>query len=99
MIANVTPVFRQGSLGDPGNYRPVNSVPDIGRNYNKNRIHCHIEKQDGFCEGRSCWSFLRAPASLRIRAVQFDIGYLDFQKALDKSSTLKALKEIRLARH
>ncbi|XP_053141296.1 tripartite motif-containing protein 66 isoform X2 [Hemicordylus capensis] len=59
-VANVTPIFKKGSRGDPGNYRPVSltSVPDkLMENILKDKIVKHIEEQDllgekqhGFCK-------------------------------------------------
>ncbi|CAM4529159.1 unnamed protein product [Caretta caretta] len=97
-IANVTPIFKKGSRGDPGNYRPVSlmSVPGkLVETIVKNKIGRHIEKhkllcksQHGFCKGRSCLTnlleFLEGVNKHVNKGDPGDIVYLDFQKAFDK---------------
>ncbi|CAM4592116.1 unnamed protein product, partial [Lepidochelys kempii] len=97
-IANVTPIFKKGSRGDPGNYRPVSlmSVPGkLVETLVKNKIVRHIEKhkllcksQHGFCKGRSCLTnlleFLEGVNKHVNKGDPGNIVYLDFQKAFDK---------------
>ncbi|CAM4589829.1 unnamed protein product [Lepidochelys kempii] len=63
-ISNVTPIFKKGSRGDPGSYRPVSLMSVSSKLVEKtvkNKIVRHIEEhkllrksQHGFCKGRSC---------------------------------------------
>ncbi|CAM4590202.1 unnamed protein product, partial [Caretta caretta] len=96
--ANVTPIFKKGSRGDPGNYRPVSltSVPGkLVETIVKNKIVRHIEEhkllhksQHGFCKGRSCLTnlleFFEGVNKHVDKGDPVDIVYLDFQKAFDK---------------
>jgi hypothetical protein len=62
--ATVTPIFKKGAKGDPGNYRPVSltSVPcKILESIFKDKIMDHLlennlisDSQHGFMPGRSC---------------------------------------------
>uniref|UniRef100_A0A8C3H706 Reverse transcriptase domain-containing protein n=1 Tax=Chrysemys picta bellii TaxID=8478 RepID=A0A8C3H706_CHRPI len=97
-LANVTPIFKKGSRGDPGNYRPVSltSVPGkLVETIVKDKIVRHIEKhkllsnsQHGFCKGKSCLTnlleFFEGVNKLVDKGDPVDIVYLDFQKAFDK---------------
>ncbi|CAM5130961.1 unnamed protein product [Natator depressus] len=97
-IANVTPIFKKGSRGDPGNYRPVSltSVPGkLVETIVKNKIVRHIEEhkllcksQHGFCKGRSYFTnlleFFEGVNKHVDKGNPVDIVYLDFQKAFDK---------------
>ncbi|CAM4661225.1 unnamed protein product [Lepidochelys kempii] len=97
-IANVTPIFKKGSRGDPGNYRPVSltSVPGkLVETIVKNKIVRHIEEhillcksQHGFCIGRSCLTnLLESFEGVNKHVDKGDavaMVYLDFQKAFDK---------------
>ncbi|CAM5148917.1 unnamed protein product [Eretmochelys imbricata] len=97
-IANVMPIFKKGSRGDPGNYRPVSltSVPGkLVETIVKNKIVRHIEenkllhkRQHGFCKGRSCLTnlleFFEGVDKHVDKGDPVDIVYLDFQKAFDK---------------
>ncbi|CAM4644795.1 unnamed protein product [Lepidochelys kempii] len=97
-IANVTPIFKKGYRGDPGNYRPVSltSVPGkLVETIVKNKIVRHIEEhkfllknQHGFCKGRSCLTnlleFFEGVNKHVDKGDPVDIVYLDFQKAFDK---------------
>ncbi|CAM5159894.1 unnamed protein product [Natator depressus] len=97
-IANVTPIFKKGSRGDPGNYRLVSltSVPDkLVETIVKNKIVSHIaehkllcKSQHGFCKGRSCLTnlleFFEEINKHVDKGDPVDIVYLDFQKAFDK---------------
>ncbi|CAM4676294.1 unnamed protein product [Lepidochelys kempii] len=97
-IANVTPVFKKGSRGDPGNYRAVSLTSVLGKLVEtivKNKIVRHIEEhkllrtsQHGFCKGRSCLTdlleFFEGVNKYVDKGDPVDIVYLDFQKAFDK---------------
>ncbi|CAM5175590.1 unnamed protein product [Natator depressus] len=94
-IANVTPIFKKGSRGDPGNYRPVSltSVPGkLVETIVKNKIVRHIEhhkllpkSQHGFCKGRSCLTnLLEVFEGVNKHVDKGDPVDIDFQKAFDK---------------
>uniref|UniRef100_K7GG65 Reverse transcriptase domain-containing protein n=1 Tax=Pelodiscus sinensis TaxID=13735 RepID=K7GG65_PELSI len=97
-VANVTPIFKKGSRGDPGNYRPVSltSVPGkLVKTIVKNKIVKHVEEhnlldksQHGFCKGKSCLTnlleFFEGDNKHADKGDPVDIVYLDFQKAFDK---------------
>ncbi|KAG6933041.1 hypothetical protein G0U57_020115, partial [Chelydra serpentina] len=97
-IANVMPIFKRGSRGDPGNYRPVSLTSVLGKVVEtivKNKIVRHIEEhkllgksQHGFCKGKSCLTNLLEFSEGVNKHVDkgdpVDIVYLDFQKAFDK---------------
>ncbi|CAM5084504.1 unnamed protein product, partial [Eretmochelys imbricata] len=97
-IANITPIFKKGSRGDPGNYRLVSLSSISGKLVEtivKNKIVRHIEEhkllrksQHGFCKGKSCLNNLLEFSEGVNKHVDkgdpVDIVYLDFQKAFDK---------------
>ncbi|CAM5131339.1 unnamed protein product [Natator depressus] len=97
-IANVMPMFKNGSTDDPGNYRPVSLTLVPGKlveTIEKNKIVRHIEEhkllhksQHGFCKGRSCLTnILESFEGVNKHVDKRDpvnTGYLDFQKAFDK---------------
>jgi hypothetical protein len=95
--ANVTPIFKKGTKGDPGNYRPVSitSVPcKLLESIIKDRLLHHLmanklikDTQHGFMPGRSCATNLTEFMDKVTRSVDegssVDIIYLDFAKAFD----------------
>jgi hypothetical protein len=95
---NVTPIFKKGTKGDPGNYRPVSltSVPcKMLESIVKDRLMSHLlenkligDSQHGFMPGKSCASNLVEFMDFVTEAVDkgnaVDIFYLDFSKAFDK---------------
>ncbi|CAM4694812.1 unnamed protein product [Caretta caretta] len=92
-IANVTPIFKKGSRGDHGNYRPVSRTGKLVETIVKNKIVRHIEEhkllgksQHGFCKGKSCnlLEFFEGVNKHVDKGDPVDIVYLDFQKAFDK---------------
>ncbi|CAM4645910.1 unnamed protein product [Lepidochelys kempii] len=97
-IANVTPIFKKGSRGDPGNYRLVSLMSVLGKLVEtivKNKIVRHPEEQKllsksqhGFCKGKSCLpnllEFFEGVNKHVDKGDPVDIFYLDFQKAFDK---------------
>ncbi|CAM5143906.1 unnamed protein product [Eretmochelys imbricata] len=97
-IANVTPIFKKGSRGDPGNYRLVSltSVPGkLVETIVKNKIVRHLEEhkllgksQHGFCKGRLCLTnlleFFEGVNKHVDKGDPGDTVSLDFQKAFDK---------------
>jgi hypothetical protein len=106
--AKVTPIFKKGAKGDPGNYRPVSltSVPcKILESIVKDRIMDHLmenklirESQHGFMPDRSCASNLVEFMDKVTKAVDegksVDIFYLDFAKAFDKVPRQRLVKKL-----
>jgi hypothetical protein len=97
--AHVTPIFKKGTKGDPGNYRPVSltSVPcKMPESIVKDRLMNHLlenrlvigDSQHGFMPGKSCTTNLVEFMDFVTEAVDkgksVDIFYLDFSKAFDK---------------
>lgn len=107
-IANVTPIFKKGTKGDPGNYRPVSltSVPcKIFESIVKDRVMSHLldnnlirNSQHGFMPGRSCATNLVEFMDFVTRSVDegkpVDIFYLDFAKAFDKVPRKRLVKKM-----
>ncbi|CAM4600474.1 unnamed protein product, partial [Lepidochelys olivacea] len=97
-ISNVMPIFKKGSGGDPGNYRPVSLTSVSGKLVEtivKNKIVRHIEEhkllgksQHGFCKGKSfrtnLLEFFERVNKHVDKGDPVDIVYLDFQKVFDK---------------
>ena len=108
-IANVTPIFKKGSRGDPGNYRPVSltSVPGkMVETIIKNKITQHVDShglmgdsQHGFRQGRSCLTnllcFFEGVNNQVDKGESVDIVYLDFQKAFDKVPHQRLLAKLK----
>ncbi|XP_030051022.1 uncharacterized protein LOC115464802, partial [Microcaecilia unicolor] len=108
-VANVTPIFKKGSRGDPGNYRPVSLTSVPGKMVEaiiKNKIAEHIQKhglmrqsQHGFSEGKSCLTnlmhFFEGVSKHVDNGEPVDIVYLDFQKAFDKVPHERLLKKLQ----
>jgi hypothetical protein len=92
--ASVTPIFKKGTKGDPGNYRPVSltSVPcKILESIIKDRVMNHLlvnnlvrKSQHGFMPGRSCATNLVEFMDFVTKSVDdgkpVDIFYLDFAR-------------------
>ncbi|CAM4388385.1 unnamed protein product [Lepidochelys kempii] len=107
-IANVTPICKKGSGGDPGNYRPVSLTSVLGKLVEKivkNKIVRQIEEhkllhksQHGFCKGRSCFTnlleFFEGVNKHVDKGDPVDIVYLDFQKAFDKVPLQRLLRKL-----
>ena len=97
-LANVTPIFKKGSKGDPGNYRPVSltSVPcRTMESCMRDEIVDHLvtnalikDSQHGFMRNKSCTTnlleFLEKVTAANDVGDAVDIVYLDFSKAFDK---------------
>ncbi|CAM4642329.1 unnamed protein product [Lepidochelys kempii] len=102
------PIFKKGSRGDPGNYRPVSltSVPGkLVETIIKNNIVRHIDEhnllrksQHGFNKGKSCLTnLLEFFEGVNKHVAQGDpvnIVYLDFQKAFDKVPHQRLLRKL-----
>jgi hypothetical protein len=97
--ATVSPIFKKGTKGNPGNYRPVSltSVPcKILESIIKDNLMDHLltnnlirDSQHGFMPGKSCASnlveFMDKVTKSVDEGTAVDIFYLDFAKAFDKS--------------
>ena len=97
-VANVTPIFKKGAKGDPGNYRPVSltSVPcRVMEACLKDNIVDHLSRnklikdsQHGFMKRKSCTTnllhFLEVMTTAHEHQKPMDVVYLDFAKAFDK---------------
>ncbi|CAM5086896.1 unnamed protein product [Natator depressus] len=107
-IANVMPIFKKGSRGDPGSYRPVSLISVPGKLVEtivKNKIVRHIEEhkllrksQHGFCKGRSCLTnlleFFEGDTKHVDKGDSLDTVYLDFQKAFDNVPHQRLLRKL-----
>ncbi|CAM4678027.1 unnamed protein product [Lepidochelys kempii] len=107
-IANVMPIFKKGSRGNPGNYSRVSlkSVPGkVVETIVKNKIVRHIKEhkllgksQHGFCKGKSCLAnlleFFEESNKHVDKGDPVDIVYLDFQKAFDKVPHQRLLRKL-----
>ena len=96
--AKVTPIYKKGPKGEPGNYRPVSltSVPcRILESIIKDNLMEYLaennlirESQHGFITGKSCATNLITFMDKLTKVVDngkaADIFYLDFAKAFDK---------------
>ncbi len=103
--ATVIPIFKKGSKGEAGNYRPVSltSVPcKIMETIIKNHLVRHLEEnnlikdtQHGFLKGKSCATnliiFMDKLTEIVDKGSKADVFYLDFSKAFDKVSHQKLL--------
>ena len=108
-IANVTPIFKKGLKGDPGNYRPVSltSIPcKIMEALMKDKMVDHLvhnqliqNTQHGFMSKKSCLTnlleFLEQITSETDDGKPIDIIYLDFAKAFDKVPKNRLLSKIK----
>jgi hypothetical protein len=97
-LANVSPVFKKGSRGQVGNYRPISLTSQICKIFEsimRDAIIQHLEKNDllsnaqhGFRRGRSCLTnllvFLDRVTKNTDSGCATDVIYLDFAKAFDK---------------
>ncbi len=107
--ANVTPIFKKGTKGDPGNYRPVsltNVLCKLLESIIKDKLLHHLmannlikDTQHGFMPGRSCATNLTEFMDKVTRSVDedksVDIIYLDFAKASDKVPRQRLLDKLR----
>ena len=95
-IANVTPVFKKGKKGDPGNYRPVSLTSVPGKVLEQlvlDAISKQVEEkkvmrssQHGFTKGQSCLTnivaFYDGITNWVDERRAVDVIYLDFSKIL-----------------
>lgn len=96
--SHITPIFKSGDQGAPGNYRPVALTSITSKIFEKivrKKMHSYLEdknlynsSQHGFRPGRSCLSQLLAHVERLTSNLQNDENvdaiYLDFSKAFDK---------------
>jgi hypothetical protein len=106
-LADVTPISKKGTKGDPGNYRPV-SLTSVPCKVLESivRIMNHLldkdligESQHGFMPDRSCATNLVVVMDFVTKAVNegksVDVFYLDFAKALDKVPRKRLVRKMR----
>lgn len=106
-LANVTPIFKKGSKGSPGNYRPVSLtcvLCKVMESILRDAIVQHLEQysllrksQHGFMAGKSTLSNLLEYLEDLTRLVDeghaVDIVYLDFAKAFDKVPHMRLMRK------
>ena len=107
--ANVTPIFKKGTKGDPGNYRPVSltSIPcRIMESCIRDCIVDHLERnklinpsQHGFMRKKSCTTnlleFMEKVTAEVDQGNVMDLIYLDFSKAFDKVPHKRLIGKVR----
>ena len=105
---NITPIFKKGVKGDPGNYRPISltSVPcKIMEGIIKDNLVNHLSKdnlihpsQHGFVKGRSVLTnlleFFETITHNVDQGTPVDVIYLDYSKAFDKVAHKRLIKKI-----
>lgn len=108
-LANVTPIFKKGDTGEPGNYRPISLTSVVGKLLESiiaDRIVDFLEENDllrnsqhGFRRKRSCLTnlleFFHKMLSIFDSSRAIDIIYLDFKKAFDKVPHKRLLVKVR----
>ena len=106
-VANVTPIFKKGSKGAPGNYRPVSLtcvLCKVMESLLRDAIVDHLDKhnllrnsQHGFMRGKSTLSnlleYLEELTKLIDQGHSVDIVYLDFAKAFDKVPHVRLIRK------
>ncbi len=106
--SNVTPIFKNGSKSNPGNYRPVSLTSvccKVMESVIKDAVTNHLtinnligSSQHGFMKGKSCTTnlleFLEAATTAVDRGEAFEIIYLDFAKALHKVPHQRLIKKM-----
>ena len=107
--AIVTPIFKKGTKGEAGNYRPVSltSIPcKIFESIMKDDIMSHLQEnklikdsQHGFMPGRSCSTnlivFQDKLTKIIDQGKSADIFYLDFAKAFDKVPHKRLIQKLK----
>ena len=107
-MENVTPIFKKGSKGDPGKYRPVSLTSvccKMMESIIRDAITEHLDmnklinaSQHGFSKGRSCATnlleFLDKVTKVVDEGKPLDVIFLDFAKAFDKVPIKRLLKNL-----
>ena len=107
--ANVCPIYKKGTKGDPGNYRPVSLtcvlckvMESIVRDVIVQHLSIHSlirSSQHGFMAGRSTVTNLLAYMETLTKLLDdghaVDVLYLDFAKAFDKVPHTRLLAKCR----
>ena len=105
--ANVTPIFKKGSKGSSGNYRPVSLtcvLCKVMESLLRDAVVEHLERnhllrdsQHGFMAGKSTLSnlleYLEELTKLVDQGHSVDVIYLDFAKAFDKVPHVRLIKK------
>jgi len=108
-MANVTPIFKQGSRNLPKNYRPISlncHLSKVMESIVRDVITQHLTKfnlilssQHGFRRGRSCvtnlLAFLDKVTSYNDDKESVDIIFLDFAKAFDKVPHRRLMSKLK----
>ena len=108
-LSKYSPIFKKGTKGEPGNYRPVSltSIPcKIFESILKDSIMDHLQdqklikdSQHGFMPGRSCTTnlvlFQDKLTKIMDQGKSADIFYLDFAKAFDKVPHKRLVQKLR----
>ena len=106
--ANIVPIHKGGSRGEPANYRPVALTSHLIKVFERvirKHIVAYMEEnnlfnpgQHGFRNGRSCLSQLIAHfdhiSQLLENNHNVDVVYLDFAKAFDKVDFLVTMRKL-----
>ena len=107
--ANITSIFKKGSKGDPGNYRPISLtsiVCKVFESFMKDLLLDHLLSnsilrlsQHGFLPGKSCVTnlieYLEALLKQLDNGHAVDVIYLDFAKAFDKVPHQRLLVKLK----
>jgi hypothetical protein len=107
--ANVTPIFKKGIKGNPGNYRPVSLtcvICKIMESLIRDQLVLHLANnqllrtsQHGFMSGRSTLTNLLEYLEVLTKLVDdghsVDILYLDFAKAFNKVTHQRLIDKCR----
>ena len=108
-LSKYSPIFKKGTKGEPGNYRPVSltSIPcKIFESILKDSIMDHLQdqklikdSQHGFMPGRICATnlvlFQDKLTKIMDQGKSADIFYLDFAKAFDKVPHKRLVQKLR----
>ena len=106
--ANIVPIYKGGSRGEPKNYRPVALTSHLIKVFERvvrkhivdymEENHLFNPGQHGFRNGRSCLSQLIAHFDHVTKLLEnnqnVDVVYLDFSKAFDKVDFLVTMRKL-----